>query len=242
MRIGLVHGHLVMPRGDEIALDAVRRWLHVDVLVSGATGRASTRQVGPGLLVDPGSVTGMYCSHASSGLASFSLLSIDAGKVSSCLMHYTPTLASTWPNLETSSFKAQPCSYMQVTTFTYTQQSDGTVSFQRHDFKRKAGSTMPPSVPQPASKLAPIAVPTAAPVAAEGCSVQSTSNDATNTAQNTTVSARSVPQKTDTPKGRGEEGDEEGDGAQIMTEELKEVGQQSSGAPAVFRDASGESS
>lgn len=70
-----------MPRGDEIALDAVRRWLHVDVLVSAATGRASTRQVGPGLLVDPGSITGMRCSQVSSGLASFSLLSIDIGKV-----------------------------------------------------------------------------------------------------------------------------------------------------------------
>jgi vacuolar protein sorting-associated protein 29 len=81
VRIGLVHGHLVMPRGDEVALNAVRRWLQVDVLISAATGRSSTRQVGSGLLVDPGSVTGMRCSELSTGMPSFSLLSLDAGKV-----------------------------------------------------------------------------------------------------------------------------------------------------------------
>lgn len=92
VRIGMVHGHLVMPRGDAVALDAVRRWLHVDVLVSAATGRASTREMGPGLLVDPGSVTGIRCSQLASGLASFSLLSIDAGKVSALLFCGKPCI------------------------------------------------------------------------------------------------------------------------------------------------------
>ena len=129
---------------------------------------------------------------------------------------------------------------MQVTTFTYTQQSDGTVSFQRHDFKRKSGGILPPAVPQPASKLAPVAVGTAAAAAAEDSRISSTAKDATSTAQHTTVSAPSVPQDTDMPKGKGEEGGE-GGGVQIVTEELKDVGQESSGAPAVLRDASGES-
>jgi hypothetical protein len=80
----MLHGHLAMPRGNLHALDAARRWLNVDVLVSAATGKASTRQVGPGLLVDPGSITGISCTSMSTGQPSFSLLSIDAGKVLRC--------------------------------------------------------------------------------------------------------------------------------------------------------------
>ena len=36
-RIGLIHGHQVMPWGDHVALASIRRKLDVDILVSGHT-------------------------------------------------------------------------------------------------------------------------------------------------------------------------------------------------------------
>lgn len=138
---------------------------------------------------------------------------------------------------------------MQVTTFTYTQQDDGTVSFQRHDFKRKCNGIAPLCIPQPANATvlnsptpasaapAPAASNTGAPAqaAVEDSSASSATNDANSTAQHTTASAPTAPQETDTPKGEQEE-----DGVHIVTEELKDVGDQSSGAPAVLRDVSGD--
>lgn len=82
VRVGMTHGHMIMPRGNDMALDAERRRLNVDVLLSASTGRASTKQHGSGLLVDPGSITGLPCSPMASGRPSFTLLSLDNGKVS----------------------------------------------------------------------------------------------------------------------------------------------------------------
>ena len=36
-RIGLIHGHQVLPWGDHLALGMIRRKLNVDILVSGHT-------------------------------------------------------------------------------------------------------------------------------------------------------------------------------------------------------------
>lgn len=82
VRVGMTHGHMIMPRGNDMALDAERRRLNVDVLLSASTGRASTKQHGSGLLVDPGSITGIACSPLASHKPSFTLLSLDNGKVS----------------------------------------------------------------------------------------------------------------------------------------------------------------
>jgi predicted phosphodiesterase len=77
----MCHGHRVVPLGDDLALGALRRRLGVDLLLSAGTGAASIRISGPGLLIDPGSITGAMCSYMASGLPSYTLMSLDHGKV-----------------------------------------------------------------------------------------------------------------------------------------------------------------
>lgn len=79
--IGMAHGHLVMPAGDTNALEALRRRMAVDVLLTGATGKAQTLTTARGVLVNPGSITGAKMSPLASGCASYTLLVLDNGKV-----------------------------------------------------------------------------------------------------------------------------------------------------------------
>lgn len=81
--IGMAHGHLVMPAGDTNALEALRRRMAVDVLLTGATGKAQTLTTARGVLVNPGSITGAKMSPLASGCASYTLLVLDNGKVRS---------------------------------------------------------------------------------------------------------------------------------------------------------------
>ena len=60
VKVGVVHGHDVQPWGDAKALEARRRRLDVDVLVSGHTHRAEVREEGDYLYLNPGSITGAY--------------------------------------------------------------------------------------------------------------------------------------------------------------------------------------
>ena len=79
--IGMAHGHLVMPQGDSNALEALRRRMAVDVLLTGSTGKAQTITTARGVLVNPGSITGAKASPLASGFASYTLLVLDNGKV-----------------------------------------------------------------------------------------------------------------------------------------------------------------
>lgn len=81
VRVGLCHGHLVVPRGDTLALDALRRRLDVDVLFSAATGAASVTATQSGLLINPGSVTGASLSLVGDAVPSYIVVSIEAGRV-----------------------------------------------------------------------------------------------------------------------------------------------------------------
>lgn len=59
-RIGLIHGHQVVPWGDEEALALVQRQLDVDILISGHTHRFEAYEHENKFYINPGSATGAY--------------------------------------------------------------------------------------------------------------------------------------------------------------------------------------
>jgi len=95
-RIGVIHGHQVIPWGDHAALDATARKLDVDILVSGHTHRNAVVEYGGRFHINPGSITGAFSpvgviTHSSSLRASstekydiipsFVLLAVQGSKV-----------------------------------------------------------------------------------------------------------------------------------------------------------------
>lgn len=59
-RIGLIHGHQVIPWGDVTSLALLRRQLDVDILISGHTHRFEAFEHENKFYINPGSATGAY--------------------------------------------------------------------------------------------------------------------------------------------------------------------------------------
>ena len=59
-KIGLVHGHQVVPWGDKEALAIWQRKLDADVLLSGHTHKLDAYEYENKIFVNPGSATGAY--------------------------------------------------------------------------------------------------------------------------------------------------------------------------------------
>ena len=59
-RIGLCHGHQVVPWGDTESLAMVQRQLDVDILISGHTHRFDAFEHENKFYINPGSITGAY--------------------------------------------------------------------------------------------------------------------------------------------------------------------------------------
>ncbi|CAJ0931392.1 unnamed protein product, partial [Mesorhabditis belari] len=59
-RIGICHGHQIVPWNDEKILEVLARQLDVDVLVTGHTHVCSIREREQRLYIDPGSATGAF--------------------------------------------------------------------------------------------------------------------------------------------------------------------------------------
>lgn len=59
-RIGVCHGHTVIPWGDAEALASLARRLECDILVTGHTHAATVVEIGGRIIVNPGSMTGAY--------------------------------------------------------------------------------------------------------------------------------------------------------------------------------------
>ena len=59
-KIGLVHGHQIVPWGDKDALSQYQRELDCDILISGHTHKSSITTVDGRYLINPGSATGAY--------------------------------------------------------------------------------------------------------------------------------------------------------------------------------------
>ena len=59
-RIGMCHGHQVVPWGDTESLAMVQRQLDVDILISGHTHRFEAFEHENKFYINPGSATGAY--------------------------------------------------------------------------------------------------------------------------------------------------------------------------------------
>jgi vacuolar protein sorting-associated protein 29 len=59
-RVGLCHGHQIVPWGDEESLAIYARQLDVDILVTGHTHKMGATEVEGRWLINPGSITGAY--------------------------------------------------------------------------------------------------------------------------------------------------------------------------------------
>ncbi|XP_049849185.1 vacuolar protein sorting-associated protein 29-like isoform X2 [Schistocerca gregaria] len=75
-KIGLIHGHQIVPFGDKEAFLAVQRRLDTDILVSGHTHQMSSWEDQGKLFLNPGSITGAYTGFTAQVVPSFMLLDI----------------------------------------------------------------------------------------------------------------------------------------------------------------------
>jgi vacuolar protein sorting-associated protein 29 len=80
-RIGLCHGHQVVPWGDVQSLGMVQRQLDVDILISGQTHKFEAYEHESKFYINPGSATGSYSALNSSIIPSFVLLDIQQSTV-----------------------------------------------------------------------------------------------------------------------------------------------------------------
>jgi hypothetical protein len=76
IKIGLIHGDQVYPRGDRMQLKAIAKKLGVDLLISGHT-HSPDIHLDEVLLINPGSATGVWGGGGGSLKPSFMILEID---------------------------------------------------------------------------------------------------------------------------------------------------------------------
>eukprot|EP00357_Protocruzia_adherens_P023356 CAMPEP_0114978308 /NCGR_PEP_ID=MMETSP0216-20121206/3734_1 /TAXON_ID=223996 /ORGANISM="Protocruzia adherens, Strain Boccale" /LENGTH=189 /DNA_ID=CAMNT_0002339489 /DNA_START=42 /DNA_END=611 /DNA_ORIENTATION=+ len=80
-KIGLIHGHQVIPWGDEEALANIQRQLNCDILISGHTHVNSISTFNGKYFINPGSATGAYTSLSSEVVPSFVLMAFQGNEV-----------------------------------------------------------------------------------------------------------------------------------------------------------------
>uniref|UniRef100_A0A8B9GLN6 Vacuolar protein sorting-associated protein 29 n=1 Tax=Amazona collaria TaxID=241587 RepID=A0A8B9GLN6_9PSIT len=80
-RIGLIHGHQVIPWGDVASLALLQRKLDVDILISGHTHKFEAFEHENKFYINPGSATGAYNALETNVIPSFVLMDIQASTV-----------------------------------------------------------------------------------------------------------------------------------------------------------------
>ena len=71
-KIGLIHGHQIVPWGDAHSLAMVQRQMDVDILITGHTHKNEVNEYEGKWFINPGSITGAYrYPHFTSILYSF---------------------------------------------------------------------------------------------------------------------------------------------------------------------------
>ncbi|WVZ77059.1 hypothetical protein U9M48_024961 [Paspalum notatum var. saurae] len=80
-KLGLCHGHQVVPWGDLDSLAMLQRQLDVDILVTGHTHQFKAYKHEGGVVINPGSATGAYSSITYDVNPSFVLMDIDGLRV-----------------------------------------------------------------------------------------------------------------------------------------------------------------
>lgn len=59
-RVGLIHGHQIVPWGDAHSLAMIQRQLDVDILITGHTHKNEVNEYEGKWFINPGSITGAY--------------------------------------------------------------------------------------------------------------------------------------------------------------------------------------
>lgn len=80
-RIGLCHGHQVVPWGETDSLSMVQRQLDVDILISGHTHIFDAFEHENKFYINPGSATGAYSASEKNVIPSFVILDIQQSTV-----------------------------------------------------------------------------------------------------------------------------------------------------------------
>jgi vacuolar protein sorting-associated protein 29 len=80
-RIGLIHGHQLMPYGSQDAKARLQRRMNVDIFVSGHTHQNEVVLQDGHYFINPGSITGAYSSLVPETIPSFVLLAIQDTKL-----------------------------------------------------------------------------------------------------------------------------------------------------------------
>ncbi|CEL93172.1 unnamed protein product [Vitrella brassicaformis CCMP3155] len=80
-KVGLIHGHQVIPWGDREALSYWQRKLDCDVLVSGHTHKDSVAEVQGKFFINPGSATGAFQSFCNEVVPSFMLMAVQGPNI-----------------------------------------------------------------------------------------------------------------------------------------------------------------
>ena len=80
-KIGLCHGHQVVPWGSTEALARLQREMDVDILVTGHTHKNEVNEYEGKWFINPGSITGAYSSITSDVTPSFILMIVKGSKV-----------------------------------------------------------------------------------------------------------------------------------------------------------------
>ena len=80
-KIGICHGHQIVPWGDHESLGILARQLDVDILITGHTHVNETMEMDGRWFINPGSITGSYSGFQSDVKPSFICMSIQGNKV-----------------------------------------------------------------------------------------------------------------------------------------------------------------
>jgi len=80
-RIGLSHGHTLVPAGAPHALSLLARQLDADILITGHTHRFEAFEAEGKFFINPGSITGAYTAADPTNTPSFVLMDIQSGTV-----------------------------------------------------------------------------------------------------------------------------------------------------------------
>eukprot|EP00538_Stauroneis_constricta_P007092 CAMPEP_0119554998 /NCGR_PEP_ID=MMETSP1352-20130426/7333_1 /TAXON_ID=265584 /ORGANISM="Stauroneis constricta, Strain CCMP1120" /LENGTH=212 /DNA_ID=CAMNT_0007601683 /DNA_START=12 /DNA_END=650 /DNA_ORIENTATION=+ len=80
-RIGVIHGHQLIPNGNDEVVERMRRKLDVDVMITGHTHKSSVRVKDGYYYINPGSITGASSSMTRDVIPSFVLLAIQGEKI-----------------------------------------------------------------------------------------------------------------------------------------------------------------
>jgi vacuolar protein sorting-associated protein 29 len=94
-RIGVIHGHQIVPWGDLDCLSAVARRLEVDVLISGHTHVNETVEWNGKCFINPGSLTGAFSPTSTTGIkASFICMSVKSDTITNYVYELLPDSTS----------------------------------------------------------------------------------------------------------------------------------------------------